>query len=172
MHNANSAQLTTFVYKKILGYIITFQHKVLNKFVMTVPNDVALYELAIKAGVPMDNKIFRRIYGLIVLGCSPDVIFSLLKYLTSVHSADFAEPVGHDSLSNIGTTTSRSVDQRHHIDRSKFTDNVLKPSRNLESQQSSHSTFSDCDQYFTEQNYEACKTLANKSKSTHHTHQK
>ncbi|KAH8852206.1 hypothetical protein EWB00_008365 [Schistosoma japonicum] len=139
---------------------------------MTVPNDVALYELAIKAGVPMDNKIFRRIYGLIVLGCSPDVIYSLLKYLTSVHSPDSAEPVGHDSVSNIGSTTSRSVGQRHHIDRSKFTDNVLQPSRNLESQQSFHSTLSDCDQYFTEQNYEACKMLANKLKTTHNVHQK
>ncbi|CAH8464134.1 unnamed protein product [Schistosoma margrebowiei] len=124
---------------------------------MTVPNDVALYELAIKAGVYMDNKVFRRIYGLISLGCSPDVIFSMLKYLTSVQS------INRNSISNISTTTSRSTEQHHQVNRSRFL-----ASRILESQQSFLSTFSDRDQYFNGRNHELCKTLSNKPRVTQH----
>ncbi|XP_018646372.1 hypothetical protein Smp_032240 [Schistosoma mansoni] len=135
---------------------------------MTVPNDVALYELAIKAGVPMDNKVFRRVYGLIALGCSPDVIFSMLKYLTSVHLNNSTELVDHNSISNVSTTTSRSTGQHHQVNRSEFV-----ASRNLESRQSFRSTFSDCDQYLNGQNYELCKMLPNKPRvSQHHPHSK
>ncbi|CAI2724605.1 unnamed protein product [Schistosoma spindalis] len=130
---------------------------------MTVPNDVALYELAIKAGVPMDNKVFRRVYGLISLGCSPDVIFSMLKYLTSVQLVDSTELVDRNSISNISTSTSRSTEQHHQVNRSRFL-----ASRNLESQQSFLSTFSECDQYFNGQNYELCKMLPNKPRVPQH----
>ncbi|CAH8460608.1 unnamed protein product [Schistosoma bovis] len=130
---------------------------------MTVPNDVALYDLAIKAGVPMDNKVFRRVYGLISLGCSPDVIFSMLKYLTSVQLVDSTELGDRNSISNISTTTSRSTEQHHQVNRSRF-----PASRNLESQQSFLGTFSDCDQYFNGRNYELCRMLSNKPRVTQH----
>ncbi|CAH8456043.1 unnamed protein product [Schistosoma turkestanicum] len=133
--------------------------KDINAFQMTVPNDVALYELAIKAGVPMDNKVFRRIYGLIALGCSPDVIFSMLKYLTSIHSTTSTELVGRNSISNVSTASSRIAGQHHQVNRSKFTDSIVPTSRNLESQLSFLSTFSDCEQYPSEQDYESCKIL-------------
>ncbi|CAL8078919.1 unnamed protein product [Calicophoron daubneyi] len=53
---------------------------------MSVSQDVALYELVLKAGLTISDDIFRHIHGLLALGCNPDVIFDMLKYLTSTQA--------------------------------------------------------------------------------------
>ncbi|KAH9595396.1 hypothetical protein MS3_00001458 [Schistosoma haematobium] len=44
----------------------------------------------------------------------------MLKYLTSVQLVDSTELVDRNSISNISTTTSRSTEQHHQVNRSRF----------------------------------------------------
>ncbi|CAH8481401.1 unnamed protein product [Heterobilharzia americana] len=130
---------------------------------MSVPNDIALYDLSVKAGVSMDNKVFRKIYELISLGCSPDVIFSMLKYLASVHLNVSSDPVDYNSTYT--PTIDRSNEyQYHQMSALKCNDNTLVSSRNLESQQTILTNSSDCDLPFNQQNCETFTILSNKSR--------
>ncbi|KAF6776360.1 hypothetical protein AHF37_04584 [Paragonimus kellicotti] len=45
--------------------------------------DIALYELVLKSGLLVDQGIFRHILGLVRIGCSPDVILDMLRYLVA-----------------------------------------------------------------------------------------
>ncbi|CAH8826239.1 unnamed protein product [Trichobilharzia szidati] len=112
---------------------------------------VALYELSMKAGVSMDNMVFRSVHALISLGCSPAAVYSMLKHFASLHAKKLAtqgDPnstiTAHNSTAAVAAASAASIQhpndtttgelQTFLLDKSRFIDTLLAPSRNLDSQ--------------------------------------